>query len=575
MGGGLVILCLGMLTLSWLVYLNRGLQLTPHFFIRPIEAVEKGEGHLYIGQVSRIDRLSPVERRSVQVMEDGKVISATASLREQVRLIGNGRYYLSERELCFSSSDNTDPRTNGRNYSLRYALVIPGGAALLVYLLTLLMIAAVVAAASYETSLSRAVRAKFRIVAPILLVNMVLIAALLLIAEMVFIRLYPHLKLTKRWTPRYVDSVGFTFEPGSTVLETNHLEFGTETIANSLGFLDIEPRANTGGACQISIIGDSFVEAAQVKIPEKIQRLLESRAQERFPEWGLRTSAFGFRGTGQLNQLAFYDRYARELRPRLVVLVFVSNDIADNSPIIESLRIGTHPEFPLWTTAKKTTTGMELVESSMRWRANMLDISFAESAVNRPLHRVHLALREWSGLYSWLWLRLSLKYDLVAGLEPRSRDIVKARARVLSQDPRVMHLMSEWDDRYATNLDGEFGEGELPPLYDEACGFTRFGLEEFRRRTERDGARLVILAASQIRSLNNRVYLKLEEIGRELGIPVIDQYSYIAEHGGNPVEAMYNFDMHWTPKGHQWGAEALLQYIEQTGICREPRVGSR
>ena len=47
------------------------------------------------------------------------------------------------------------------------------------------------------------------------------------------------------------------------------------------------------------------------------------------------------------------------------------------------------------------------------------------------------------------------------------------------------------------------------------------------------------------------------------GIPVIDQYDYIIRQGGRAGDARWPHNLHWSPTGHQWAAEALLEYLEQ------------
>ena len=54
----------------------------------------------------------------------------------------------------------------------------------------------------------------------------------------------------------------------------------------------------------------------------------------------------GYSGTGQTNQLAFYDHFGAELKPDVVVLVVVNNDLANNSAALESIRNGWHPLKP-------------------------------------------------------------------------------------------------------------------------------------------------------------------------------------------------------------------------------------
>src|SRR5689334_3400937 len=49
-------------------------------------------------------------------------------------------------------------------------------------------------------------------------------------------------------------------------------------------------------------------------------------------------------GTGQANQLPYYERNRAELAPDLVVLLFIKNDFANNSPLLEAVRHGWDPE---------------------------------------------------------------------------------------------------------------------------------------------------------------------------------------------------------------------------------------
>ena len=61
----------------------------------------------------------------------------------------------------------------------------------------------------------------------------------------------------------------------------------------------------------------------------------------------------------------------------------------------------------------------------------------------------------------------------------------------------------------------------------------------------------------------------------ERGIPVIDQGDFIDRQGGDLRDARWAHDCHWNPTGHQWAAQALLEYLKQNG-CRseiEPSPG--
>ncbi len=131
----------------------------------------------------------------------------------------------------------------------------------------------------------------------------------------------------------FVPGVGRHPAPNAEVRWTNLREFWTVERTNSLGFLDREPPSpeRAAASCHVAFVGDSFVEAAQVGIADKLQVRLEKSATERLPQLDVTTSAWGRQRTGQIAQLPYYEKWARRLRPKLVVLVFVPNDWSENS----------------------------------------------------------------------------------------------------------------------------------------------------------------------------------------------------------------------------------------------------
>src|SRR5262249_15133788 len=71
---------------------------------------------------------------------------------------------------------------------------------------------------------------------------------------------------------QFVDGVGMTMVHGATAKWTNGVEYWVTEKVNSLGFLDSEPvLPKPPGVFRVMVIGDSFVEALQVPIKEKVQ----------------------------------------------------------------------------------------------------------------------------------------------------------------------------------------------------------------------------------------------------------------------------------------------------------------
>ena len=61
----------------------------------------------------------------------------------------------------------------------------------------------------------------------------------------------------------------------------------------------------------------------------------------------------------------------------------------------------------------------------------------------------------------------------------------------------------------------------------------------------------------------------MSAMAEERGIPVIDQAALVRRQGAELRDAQFPHNGHWSPAGHQWAAEALLEYLkENQDICR-------
>ena len=356
----------------------------------------------------------------------------------------------------------------------------------------------------------------------------------------------------------FVPNVGILRPPNTEIRYTNRREFWNVSRTNSLGFLDREPPRpeRAAATCHISMIGDSFVEAREVPIRDKFQVRLEELAADELPHLDITTSAFGMGGTGQVQQLPFYDEYARLLHPKLLVLVFVNNDFVDNSPLLRALTSRRWSREWEPAVRRRSDGKLELslplqapLPSSSRdrpsWAARAM-----EEAVNR----------------SWLvfWLRDKKKALFPPPPDPRwIRELETLRrqpdhaARLEGLRPTISAIFQGFFQR------------DLLPFVEDALQYTRFALEQFKRRADRDGARLVILASHKvIRENKPFLFERMNQTAATLDIPVIDQADYIRRQGARRSDASFLHDTHWNPVGHRWAAEALLEYIEEhPAIC--------
>ncbi len=338
---------------------------------------------------------------------------------------------------------------------------------------------------------------------------------------------------------RFEPGVGLLYEPGSEMRwANNHDEFWVAQRANRWGFLDREPLTPDQAAqtCHIAFIGDSFVEAKEVPVADKFHVRLEELAARALPRLNITTSAFGRSGTGQINQLPFYAEYARRLRPKLVVLVFVRNDFEDNHRLLAGINKDWDPDRFPYVVADKTATGAFALRPPDPAR-RMLPIPGEQKGARLP----------------------------------------RLRAERLAQRPRYQSVLEPYLSRVSESL---LANGHGPglrkllydptlPLFGEAVEFTAFALDEFQRRVADAGASLWLLLAaggnfqSWLGDASDPLRVIVEDLAEARGIPVVSLHDYLVRQGRRVHDGVFSFDGHWNPLGHQWVAEALLERLRQ------------
>ena len=94
-------------------------------------------------------------------------------------------------------------------------------------------------------------------------------------------------------------------------------------------------------------------------------------------------------------------------------------------------------------------------------------------------------------------------------------------------------------------------------------------LAGFKYRADRDGLALVILAEHGV-GKSRSVSGLLQSKAALLGIPVIDQRDWIVRSGGRVEDAQFRHDIHWNAQGHQWAAEAILDWLRRhPEVCED------
>ena len=360
------------------------------------------------------------------------------------------------------------------------------------------------------------------------------------------------------WSP----TVGGIFTPNAEVRWTNGLDFWTISRTNTLGFPDRESIGieRAAASCHITMIGDSYVEALQVPIADKFHVRVEELAARELRHLDVTTSAFGVSGTGQVNQLPYYDEFARYLQPALLVLVFVQNDFMNNAPILEGLRQGMDPD------RLKNVSAIRGADGSITLRPPYPGESRLAGMPRPPWYaRATDYLTGMSAFANWLDAKRR-----ASSSDDTDPELIAQVARLSRRSPRYAALLEGWRPTTRSRLGLPFrSTQDLPPVYEDALDFTAFALDQFRERADRDGAALVILSSHYIGTRGDLGFDRLTALAEPRGIPVIDYNDYVLRQGPAPKrDARWKQDAHWNTAGHRWAAEALLEYLkENQEIC--------
>ena len=389
----------------------------------------------------------------------------------------------------------------------------------------------------------------------------------------------------------FVPGAGMLIRPGAEVRYTNLHEFWTVSRANSLGFVDREPidPRRAAESCHIAMIGDSYVAALEVPIADKFHVRLEELAARDLPGLDVTTSAWGVQGTGTINQLPFYDLYARRLEPKILVLVVYANDFRDNVPLYDAYQGGKDPDRHPFATAVQAENGaMTLRPPSADSAEEMRRLAKRFRGQPHPwLRRFVQRAAAISGDYRFdlpgvrrWWTRTSptphpasflARYAL--SRYPSLPASAPSPDQWLRQRELWMDILRRRPD-YAWILPprGSAEEGEwrhpsrlpthLPRVRKYVSDFTAFGIDMFKERADRDGAALLILwVPYPWRHPSHWTAEALKAMARERGVPLIDLHEDIARRGRDVEESRLKIDRHWSATGHLWAAEALLEWL--------------
>lgn len=146
----------------------------------------------------------------------------------------------------------------------------------------------------------------------------------------------------------------------------------------------------------------------------------------------------------------------------------------------------------------------------------------------------------------------------------RCRPASDAWTAQLARRPAYARILAEEKDnlRAFTPLPARFmSDAPSPGQREYALAFTACGLDEFKRRVDRDGAALAILSSAGMGDPGDPAFDAMHGLAAAREIPVIDQFAYMVREGMESRGLRWRRESHWNVPGHRIAAGAVLEWL--------------
>lgn len=351
-------------------------------------------------------------------------------------------------------------------------------------------------------------------------------------------------------------------------------EYDVDVRINSLGLRADEAigYAKPEGVFRIMVLGDSFIEALQVKLEESLPQRLGQYYAEKTGR-PVQVLNAGVSGWGTDQQLLWLQYEGVKYSPDLILLaVYPRNDFMNNSEALEAINQGSiqKPFFVL--------DGEEVRLNYSPFDPASLPSATQGSILNAPapmepgpLTMVGAWLHDYSALYRYIDPRIRIMSPQFAASLARTGLITPG------QETKIAAQAEE-------SVPVAYGVYQRTPdeTWQAAEALTALLFREVRRTAEEMGAgvsALLIAAPEQVYDEEWQKVLKqypamqrweTDPVGPQqraaaaltaAGVPVVDLLPLFREQAKGPTPLHYLNDGHWTPQGHDLAARAAFNFL--------------
>ncbi len=321
--------------------------------------------------------------------------------------------------------------------------------------------------------------------------------------------------------------------------------FEGEVVTNRWGMRDRDRSLEKSPReFRIALLGDSGVEAVQVK-PEEVMNIRMEKLLQDKGYSNAQVLAFGVGGIGTTQELLMYQTRVRQFHPDLVILLWVDNDVMNNSSTIQPRVYGIHT-----------------------WYAPYYDLGPDGNLIFRPV-----APRPFNGLRSFFESRSIFTYYME-----------RIWTRVDFEQAKWRGIPLQW---------GMYGD-PLDPEWEQAWLITEKVLTQFATTIANDEAKFIVLTPTAFYTSDpDWKHRFTKEVG---GIPqsfnpdkVDERLQAIANRNHITLDFLapymqayrdahklkwpyfsFTCDPHYSALGHQVAAEAIVQKLEEHRLLPAP-----
>ena len=346
---------------------------------------------------------------------------------------------------------------------------------------------------------------------------------------------------------------------------------------NSWGFHSREFKEKAEDEFRILVVGDSQVEAVQVPLEKTFHYILQNKLQKALGK-NITVYAIGHGGNGTYYNYLYFKKYGEKLKPDMVILLFNSNDISEDSYELtmiygkqtgDSLWIflNVFPEFDEENNLKvfKFNKAMEkiYVDPMNPFAKSEDSLFFKIKSFLKSIRIVALTYESYIKLRSFI---LSKRFSERISKKEKKQDIKKDEMKG-KNDSQIELEIPIWRQIYVK----EFKNRELKGIWERAWELEEKLLSRFKEDVEKIGAEFVIISIAGIFPYiegdifdGDKPHKVLKKIAEKLQVKyiyIVPKMREFFEMYERKKNIYFTCDGHWNETGHKWASEIIFKEI--------------